>query len=100
MTDTAKGYLWAELDVLDAARFEDEYSVFVRPLLARYGAKFLIVDEHPLVLEGDRAVRKVVLVEFDSPATARRFYDDPAYQAIVVARNRWSRGHVYLVAGT
>jgi len=99
MSETVKGYLWAELDVIDPAKFEDEYSVHVRPLLASYGATFLIVDEHPRVLEGDRVVRKVVLVQFDSPATAQRFYDDPAYQAIVTARRRWSRGHVYLVDG-
>lgn len=100
MTNGAKGYLWAELDVSDPAKFEAEYSVFVRPLLARYGATFLIVDDHPQVLEGDRTVRKVVLVEFDSPATAQAFYDDPEYRAILAARERWSRGHVYLLSGT
>lgn len=100
MTASIKGYLWAELDVVDAKRFEDEYSVFVRPLLARYGAKFLIVDDSPDVKEGGRAFGRAVLVEFDSPATARAFYDCPEYQAIVPARTRWSRGHVYLVSGT
>ena len=99
MSDGPKGYLWAELDVIDPARFEAEYSVFVRPLLARFGARFLAVDDHVVVLEGERSVGRAVLVEFDSPATAKAFYECADYQAIIGARKRWSRGHVYLVSG-
>jgi uncharacterized protein (DUF1330 family) len=97
---SAKGYLWAELTIADPERFETEYSVFVRPLLARYGAKFVIVDDHPRSMEGDRTLGRVVLVEFDSPATAQAFYDDPEYQAIIGSRQRWAPGHVYLATGT
>lgn len=100
MSDGAKGYLWAELEVIDPAKFEDEYSAFVRPILERFGAKFLIVDDSPAVMEGGREVGRVVLVEFDSPAIAKAFYDCPEYQGIIGARNRWSRGHVYLAEGT
>ena len=95
----AKGYLWAELDIADPERFEAEYSVAVRPLLAQYGARFVILDDAPVVLEGGRSVRRTLLVEFASRAAARAFYDDPAYQAIVPARQRWSTGHLYLLDG-
>jgi len=97
---SAKGYLWAELDITDPERFEAEYSVFVRPLLARHGAKFVIVDDRPRAMEGGRRLGRVVLVEFASPAAAQAFYDDPDYQAIIAARQRWAPGHVYLASGT
>ena len=99
MTDPVKGYLWAELDIADPARFESEYSVHVRPLVARFGGRFLVVDDHPDVREGGRRVGRVVLLEFDSPERATEFYDSADYQAIIATRERWSTGHLYLARG-
>ena len=96
----AKGYLIAELEVLDAAKFEDEYSVHVRPLLSAYGATFAINSANVKVLEGNRDVHKIVVVQFDDLATATAFYDSAEYRALLPARERWARGHVYLVEGT
>lgn len=98
-TSAARGYLWAELDITNAEEFEHEYSVQVRPLLARYGARFIILDDQPVVLEGGRSVRRTLLVEFETRDAAQAFYDDPMYQKMIPARQKCSRGHLYLLEG-
>ena len=65
-----KGYIYAEVTVNDSATFYDEYFPRVSLLLEQYGAKFLIVDEKPEVIEGGRDVKRVVLFEFESPEKA------------------------------
>ena len=46
---TRKGYLFAELDVVDAAHFYDEYMPRVVPVLAECGAIFLAGSDAPNV---------------------------------------------------
>ena len=94
-----KSYLWAELDIADAARFEADYSVLVRPMVERFGGRFLVVDDHPDVREGERRVGRLVLLEFDTADGATTFYDSPEYRAIIGERLRWSTGHLYLARG-
>ena len=63
---TPKGYIFAELDITDHTHFYEEYMPRVRPVLEKYQAKFLIGDDNPQVLEGDRVVKRVVFIEFES----------------------------------
>lgn len=94
-----KGYILAELDVTDAAYFHGEYMPRVRPVLERYGAKFLIATDDPEVLEGDRVVRRVVFIEFESLARAREFYDSKDYQDVIGYRLRSAQSHLYMMEG-
>lgn len=95
-----KGYILAELDVTNAAYFYAEYMPRVRPVLEQYGAKFLVATDAPEVREGDRVVKRVVFIEFDSPARAREFYDSKDYQDVIGYRFDSASAHLYILDGT
>ncbi len=97
---TTKGYIYAELEVTDPEYFNAEYAPRVQPVLQKYGAKFLVAGGAPEVREGDRVVRRIVFLEFDSPQRAREFYDSPDYQEVIGYRFVSARAHLYILEGT
>ena len=94
-----KGYLYAELDVTDQAYFDAEYVPRVKPVLEKYGARFLVAGGNPDVREGDRVVRRVVFLEFENAQRARAFYDSPDYQDVIGHRFASAKAHLYLLDG-
>jgi uncharacterized protein (DUF1330 family) len=94
-----KGYIFAELDITDPAYFYDEYMPRVLPVLEKYGAKFLIGDDSPRVLEGERVVKRIVFIEFDSPQRADEFYHSQDYQDVIGYRFRSANAHLYMLQG-
>jgi len=99
MTFSSKGYLFVELDITDLTTFNERYVPSVRPVLEQFGGRFLISDEQPVVREGGRTVRKVVLIEFASIETAKAFYDSPEYQSVMPHRLRSANAHLYVLNG-
>lgn len=95
-----KGYLFAELDVHDAEHFYNEYMPRVRPVLEQHGAVFLAASDAPLVKEGDRSVKRVVLLQFESLRRAEEFYHSEGYQAVIGYRFKSARSHLYVFEGT
>lgn len=95
-----KGYIYAELVVTDPEYFYNEYMTRVGPVLEKWGAIFAIAGGEPEVLEGDRRVERVVLVEFESPEKAREFYRSQDYQDVIGYRTRSAKTDLYLLEGT
>ncbi|MFG1392294.1 DUF1330 domain-containing protein [Xanthobacter agilis] len=95
-----KGYIYAEVTVTDLATFNGEYAPRVAPVLARYGAKFLIAGGNPDVREGGRDVKRIVFLEFDSADRAREFYDSPDYQDVIGHRFVSADTHLYILEGS
>jgi uncharacterized protein (DUF1330 family) len=93
-----KGYLYAEFEVLDPAEFE-KYRERVGAVSASFGGRYVVRRAEPEVLDGDWPPKRLVIIEFDSPARVRAFYDSPAYQAILPHRLRSTKGHVLLLTG-
>ncbi len=96
---TQKGYIYAELDITDDRHFFDEYMPRVRPVLEQYGARFLVATDSPKVIEGGRSVRRIVFIEFESPARANEFYFSKAYQDVIGYRFDSARAHLYMLDG-
>ena len=71
----------------------------VRPVLEKYGAKFLIASDTPEVLEGDRSVKRIVFIEFESPQRAREFYHSKDYQDVIDYRFKSAQTHLYMLDG-
>lgn len=95
-----KGYIFAELVVTNPEYFYSEYMTRVGPVLEKWGATFAIAGGEPQVLEGDRKVERIVLVEFDSPQKAHEFYHSADYQAVIDYRFKSADTHLYLLQGT
>ena len=72
----------------------------MKPVLEKYGAKFLVSGGAPDVREGDRTVKRVVFLEFESPQLAQEFYDSKDYQDVIAYRFDSASTHLYILEGT
>lgn len=96
---TPKGYIYAELEVTNPGYFNSEYAPRVQPVLEKYGARFLVAGGNPQVREGERSVKRVVVLEFESAERAREFYDSPEYQSVIGYRTESADTHLYILEG-
>lgn len=94
----SKGYILAEVEVTDQATYE-EYRKGVGATVAAFGGRFLVRGGDPERLEGEGPARRVVVLEFDSPARAKEWYGSKQYQDILPLRLRAARADVFLVTG-
>ena len=94
----AKGYIYAEVEITDLAEYE-KYRPLAAASIAAFGGRYVVRRGDPEVLEGDRQVRLVVIVEFDSRERAVEFYRSQQYQEAKAVRVRAAKTHMVLLTG-
>ena len=94
-----KGYLIIEVKVADAATFEI-YGTLAQAAVAQYGGRHLVRGGPAEILEGKWThVPRLSVIEFDSPAQAKRFYESAEYQAARQVRLPAAEMNMLVVAG-
>jgi uncharacterized protein (DUF1330 family) len=91
-------YMIAGLDeVTDPAGFE-EYRVKVRPMIDRYGGRYLAAGpaQHA---EGEWRPGVVAVIEFPSMERLREWYDSAEYQPLKQLRMRSTKGSLAFIDG-
>jgi uncharacterized protein (DUF1330 family) len=78
-------YLLAEIEITDPKGF-DAYRTDVGQVIARFGGRYLARGGAAEVLEGDRALRRTVLLEFPDMGTLKAFYASPQYEPLLKLR--------------
>lgn len=63
------------------------------------GGRIIVVDDNVTVLEGRWHGTRTVVLEFDSVAAARNWYDSPEYQAIIKERHDSADANAVLLKG-
>jgi uncharacterized protein (DUF1330 family) len=91
-------YFIAELEITDAAGFED-YRKRVPATIEQYGGRYLVRGGTLETIEGTWTPKRVVLLEFPSVDQARRWYHSEEYSQLKALRHRTSRGSIVLVEG-
>ena len=91
-------YMIVDIDVHDSAAY-DEYRKLVGATLAQYGGKFVVRGGKIDVLEGSWNPKRIVVLEFDSAARARQWYDSEEYRVPKQIRMRASKGNIIVVEG-
>ncbi len=91
-------YILAQLSVHDAAGFQ-RYRDAVAPLVTEFGGRYLVRGGATDQKEGELPHARLVVIEFPDRAAAHRFYDSPAYQAILPLRLAAASGSVAVVEG-
>lgn len=81
------GYLIANIDVTDPAKFE-EYREKVVPVIEKFGGRYLVRGSDVRRLEGNLPLHRLVVLEFPTLETAQRFYDSAEYQPLSKAPAR------------
>jgi uncharacterized protein (DUF1330 family) len=91
-------YVIVDIEVHDTAIY-DEYRKLVGATLTQYGGKFVVRGGKIETLEGNWNPKRIVIVEFESVARARQWYDSEEYRVPKQMRMKASRANVLLVEG-
>lgn len=95
----AKCYLIADVTITDAGPYA-EYQEKVPAIVAQYGGKYLVRAGPKHAMEGELAVDRIVIVEFESLDVARRFYESAEYAPLLKLRKETTRSTVVFVEGS
>jgi uncharacterized protein (DUF1330 family) len=93
-----KGYIYAEVEITDPAVYE-KYRPLAAASTKAFGGRHIVLQGDPKVLEGDRDVRRVLLIEFESRERAMEWYNSEQYQEAKAVRVRGSVTHLTLLSG-
>jgi uncharacterized protein (DUF1330 family) len=91
-------YFIAQIEIHDWAEYKKYLDGTDRPL-ARFNAEVLVVDDHPLILEGEWPFTRTVVIRFPDVKTAEGWYNSPEYQEIVKHRHRAAQVNAVFVRG-
>ncbi|MEW5863714.1 MAG: DUF1330 domain-containing protein [Pseudomonadota bacterium] len=92
------GYVIAEVNVKDAALFE-EYRKRVPETIARFGGRYLVRGGALEPKEGDWVPKRLVVLEFPSVEDARRWYHSPEYAPLLAMRLKAADTKAVIVEG-
>ena len=91
-------YLVLDLTVNDLRDFLP-YVEAIPAFIAKHGGRYASNGAKPLVLEGDWAPHRLVILEFPSREHAQAFLGDPDAQALFARRHRSTTSRLVLVDG-
>jgi len=87
-------YVIAQIRIQDKqeySKYEDGFD----EIFGNYKGIVVLVDEEPVILEGDWPYTRTVVIRFPGEDEARRWYDSPEYQKL--ARHRWNSSEANIV---
>jgi uncharacterized protein (DUF1330 family) len=91
-------YLIADVHVKDPKKY-DEYRTQVAPTVARHGGRFIVRGGRHELLEGQRDLQRLVVIEFPSMDALKAWYGSPEYQPLIALRQAASTGDLIAVEG-
>jgi uncharacterized protein (DUF1330 family) len=91
-------YIHAEIEVTDPAAYET-YRRQVPGLIAAHGGRYLVRGGATELLEGERAIRRQVILEFPDMAHLKAFYTSPQYATLIQVRQGASVGSLIAIEG-
>lgn len=92
------GYVIAQLDVTDPETFA-RYREKVPPTIEKYGGRYVVRGGEITAFEEAPPKPRVVVIEFDSVAAARRWYESEEYAPLARMRQSAANGPVFVVEG-
>ncbi len=92
-------YIIVDLDVTDPEKFA-KYREQVSPLIEAYGGKYIVRGGEHEVLEGGWNPNRLVVLEFESAAAAKKFWDSDDYAPVKKMRHESAQSNIVLVEGT
>ena len=93
----SKGYLVANIRIKDKERFQ-EFSGMAGPVIKKFGGKVLARGPEAERLEGD-VEGTVMMIEFESKETAKKFYFSEGYQNAKAIRDACSETDLMIIEG-
>lgn len=94
----SKAYVVADIEVEDPEAYE-EYKTLSSKAVEQYGGRWLVRGGAVDGLEGPWRPSRLVVLEFDDEAAARRWCDSPEYTAARTVRQAASSSSMLIVVG-
>ena len=94
----AKGYVLFSETINDQEGY-DAYLQKALPTVSASGGRPIVAQDGPETIEGEWQASRIVVLEFDSVDAARKWYNSPAYQAIIGERQRSADAMAVIVSG-
>ena len=91
-------YLILDITVNEPDLFE-EYKKLAPVTIEAYGGKYLARGGTAEALEGDWTPNRVVILEFENAATAKKWLESPEYGEARAMRQKAATSHVIVVDG-
>jgi uncharacterized protein (DUF1330 family) len=91
-------YLIANLNIFDPKTY-DTYRAQVKPLVEKFGGRFLVRGGKHESLEGTWVPTRLVVLEFPDMAALKRWYASPDYTALIELRQSAAYCDVVTVEG-
>jgi uncharacterized protein (DUF1330 family) len=92
------GYVIAQMSVTDPEAFAD-YPCLAGPTVAAFGGRYVVRGGTIDNIEGDWKPGRVVIIEFDSVAQAKAWYDSQMYEEAKALRIRSTISSLMIVEG-
>ncbi|MFX1538142.1 MAG: DUF1330 domain-containing protein [Promethearchaeota archaeon] len=93
-----RGYFIAQIKIHDFEEYK-KYLEGTDAVLKKYKGDVLVVDENPVILEGEWFYSRVVIIRFPSVEAAEKWYHSPEYREIVRYRHNASKADAIIVKG-
>ena len=93
-----KAYVIAEVEVRDAAAYED-YKSAVIPIVAQYGGRYIVRGGQIECVEGSDPSGRVVVIEFPHFADAQAFLRSEEYRPVADIRHKTAISRIMIVEG-
>jgi uncharacterized protein (DUF1330 family) len=93
-----KGYVIAEITVTDPEAYK-AYAAAVPPIVARFGGQYRVRGGQTVQVEGEPPKGRIVVIEFESVAAARKFEDSAEYALVAPLRHKSATSRVFVVEG-
>lgn len=91
-------YVIVDIEVTDPAGYE-EYKKLAAPTVAAHGGKYIVRGGAVETLEGDWAIHRLVILEFESVARAKQWLNSPEYAPARQLRHKYARSKMIVVEG-
>jgi len=92
MSDAGPVHFMAHFTVNDPDGYR-QYEKGFFPILRAHGGRFITYDDNPVVLEGQRAEGRTVLIGFDSEAACLAWWNSPEYVELARFRHAATTTH-------
>ena len=96
-------YVINQFSIFDAEKYKD-YQKIGAPSIAQYGGRVLAAGGELIDFEGGTTFpegepTRIIVLEFDTLAAAKKWYLSPEYQSAVVIRETCAKARVFIVDG-
>lgn len=91
-------YIIVDLEVTDTALF-DQYRAGVAPTIHAYGGKYLVRGGTFDVLEGTWQPKRVIVLQFETMARLKEWYESADYAPLRVLRAKCAKTNVIAIEG-